>query len=281
MEIDKNRERVDAIIEYLQDSLFNMQSIMEDKKIYREFIEQIYDYLKAGFEHKDLRDCPVYFKFNPDGEIHTLQLRHFLTNLIFWEPMLELECQDKLNENYIVDATRISSDYIKDYIDKMIVVPFRKKISNKRLNKLLHDLIYNLSRISTDFNIILGLSMNIESFIDVANKNERFNEIIRTKLDPSWQPSQIESELNKLMNEEIQILMTEDNALKPILRAGAGIKHKQLSEFSISGGLKPDLAGNTIPKPIDSNLVVGGLNSVSNYFIDSIGKYLPSMIVIS
>ena len=263
--------KIETVIDYFKNNLFIIEEKMITKKDYKQFIDLVYSCIKSGFEHKELRECPVYFKFKPDGEIYTLQLRHFLTNLFFWEPLIELDARDLINEAYIVDTSKLSSDYIKNYIDKMIVVPYRSKISNKKLNKILHDLIYNLSTISTDFNILLGLTMNIEAFIDVANKNKRFDEIIHTKLDPSWQPSKIESHLNDLMNEEISILMSEENVLRPILRSGTGIKSKQLSEFSISGGLKPDLAGNTIPQPINSNLVVGGLGNVSNYFIDSIG----------
>ena len=79
--------------------------------------------------------------------------------------------------------------------------------------------------------------------MDVANKNSRFNEIIRTKIDPNMQPSEIEDYLHKLTNEEIQILMTEENQMRPMLRSGTGIKEKQLQEFSINQGLKPDLSG--------------------------------------
>ena len=262
---------VKDIINFFSTNMYVIDQKMENKQTYKKFINEILDYLKAGFEIKELRECPVHFKFHEDGYIYTVQLRHFLTNLIFWEPLIVLEAVDSIDESFLIDPTKISSGYIKSYIDNKIVIPYRKKVSNRKLNKIIHDLIYNLSRISTDFSILFGLTMNIETFIDVANKNERFNEIIRTKLDPSMQPSEIESKLHELMNEEINILMTEDNALKPMLRSGTGIKAKQLSEFSISGGLKPDISGSTIPIPINSNLVVGGLSSISGYFIDSIG----------
>lgn len=262
---------VKDIINFFSTNMYVIDQKMENKQTYKKFINEILDYLKAGFEIKELRECPVHFKFHENGYIYTVQLRHFLTNLIFWEPLIVLDAVDSINESFLIDPTKLSSGYIKSYIDNKIVIPYRKKVSNRKLNKIIHDLIYNLSRISTDFSILFGLTMNIETFIDVANKNERFNEIIRTKLDPAMQPSEIESKLHDLMNEEINILMTEDNALRPMLRSGTGIKAKQLSEFSISGGLKPDISGSTIPIPINSNLVVGGLSSISGYFIDSIG----------
>jgi len=36
-------------------------------------------------------------------------------------------------------------------------------------------------------------------------------------------------------------------------------------------GMKPSLEGATIPIPINSNLVVGGLSTVTGYYIDAIG----------
>lgn len=272
MSENKLPDNVKEIINFFYDNLYIIDERMKNPKEYKNFIEEMFDNLKAGFEHKELRECLVHFKFHKDDvEINSLQLRHFFTNLIFWEPLIVLDSVQYLDKSFIVEHQKISSKYIKNYIDTKIVIPYRNKISNKKLNKIIHDLIFNLTRISTEFNIILGLSMNIESFMDVANKNERFNEIIRTKFDTSMQPSEIEDELHKLMREEIQILSTEDNVLRPMLRSGTGIKDKQLSEFSINMGMKPSLEGATIPIPINSNLVVGGLGSVSGYYIDAIG----------
>jgi hypothetical protein len=267
-------KNIEDIIQSLENKIFIISDVMVDKKTFNTTFETVYDYLKQGFEIKELRTCSVYFKFsNKEGElIHTLQLRHFLTNLIFWQPLMRFDQVDKLDDSYIFDCTKLSSKTIKSYIDNKII-PFKSIIDNTKMNKIIHDLIFNLSRISTDFNIILGLSINTETFIDLANRNPRFNEIIRTKLNDGMQPSEIEDYLDRLMDEEIHILRTDlgNNMIKPILNSGSGIKYKQLAEFSINGGLKPDLNENTIPVPINSNFIVGGLSNVTNYFLDSIG----------
>ena len=116
----------------------------------------------------------MYFRFHENSDIHSMQLRHFLTNLIFWEPLIVLDSVEYLDDEFIIDTSRLSSKYIKNYIDEKLIIPYRKKISNRKLNKIIHDLIFNLSKISTDFNMLLGLTINVESFIDVANKNPRF-----------------------------------------------------------------------------------------------------------
>lgn len=261
---------VQEIIKNWSNTLVDVSKKMDDKKKYRKFLEKVYDDLKAGFEFKELRECPVYYKFHEEDEIKTMQLRHFLTNLMFWEPMITLDITE-LNDDFIVDCTKISSGYIKSYIDNKIVIPYKNRIENKRMNIIIHDVIHNLGRISLDFNTILGLTINIESFINLSKKNPRFNKIIRTQIPDNMQPSEIENTLNSLMHEQISILREEDNVLKPMLRAGSGIKDKQLSEFAINGGLKPDLTGKTIPIPINSNFIVGGLSKISHYYVDSIG----------
>ena len=265
------RKELEEIVESLSNKLFIIEEVADNREDYNKFIDSIYDYLKAGFEEEPLRTCPVYFKFHKDDEIHTMQLRHFVTNLMFWEPFVRMDIVNRMDSSYIIDATQINSDYIKAYIDNKIIIPNRYLISNKKMNIYIADMIHNLGRISADFNIILGLSMNIEGFMEVADRNPRFNEILHTKLNREDQPKEIENLLNSLMEEEVQILLNEDSPLRPMLRAKSGIKSKQLAEFSIAGGLKPNLSGQTMPVPIDSNLVIGGLNSVSNYFIDSVG----------
>ena len=144
------------IVESVRNKVFIIQDQMTSKKNYKSFIKEIFGYLRAGFEEKELRECPIYFKFNENGEIHVMQMRHFLTNIIFWEPLIALDSVNYLDESFLIDPTKLSSRYIKSYIDNKIIVPYRKKISNRKLNKVIHDLIFNLSRISTDFNPILG-----------------------------------------------------------------------------------------------------------------------------
>lgn len=231
------REELNEIINLLSNKLFIIEEVSENREEYNKFIDEIYDYLKAGFEEEPLRTCPVYFKFHKDDEIRTMQLRHFVTNLMFWEPFVRMDIVNRMDSSYIVDTTQMNSKYIKAYIDNKIIAPNRYLVSNKKMNIIIADMIHNLGRISADFNIILGLSMNVESLMEVADRNPRFNEIMHTKLDRDAQPKEIEDLLNNLMDEEVKILMEEDSVLRPMLRSGAGIKNKQLSEFTIAGGL--------------------------------------------
>lgn len=260
----------------LESTIFKIDDMLEDKKVYKTNLEMFYDFVKASIEVREIITKNVSFRFHENEDIHTLQLRHFLTNFMLWEAFMRIEAVQYMDEKCIFDCTTLTAKSIKNYIDHNIIIPYRKSVSNLQLNKILHDVLYNLGRISNDFNILLGLSINLETFMDVANKNPRFNEIIRTHIDEDEQPSDIEKRLDDLMKEEIQILSTEENLIKPILRCGTGIKDKQLCEFSINVGLKPDLSGNTIPMPINGNFLVGGLRNIQNYYLENTGLYEAS-----
>lgn len=262
-----------SLLEEIHNTIYVIGDIVANgKKEYRAHIETIYDTIKQGFEKKQFREFPVKFKFrNDDARVYTLQLRHYLTNLMFWGPFVRLGLEDELNEEHLVDCSKISTSLIKQYLDMKLIIPYREEFSNKKMNQVIAEMLYNLSRISVDFTLIMGLSLNLETFIDVAKRNKRFDEILHTKLDPNQQPKDIEEFLDKLEKEEIEILMNdpEGNFLQPILRSGSGIKHKQLRELTGAGGLKPDLFGNTMPVPITGNFIVGGLGSIANYYVDS------------
>ena len=256
---------------YLNKRVFIVSDILVDKTEFKKCFNELYGFMKSGFEQERVRKHPVHFKFtnNEHEMLREMEIRHFIINLIFWRPFLELNAVSTLNSSFIMDCKSITAKSVKRYIDDKIIIPYRRSVESRDINRICERLIYELSRISNDFNVIMGMSINIESFIDLSKKHPRFNEIIRTKIPAGMQPKEIEGMLNNLMHEEINILKAEPNVLQPMLKSGAGIKDKQLAEFSISGGLKPDISGNTIPVPINTNFLVGGLKDISSYYVDA------------
>lgn len=252
--------------------VFILEDLLKDKKTFKKIYKEMYNFMKRGFEVKEVRTFPlVYMIRHEDKKAYQMEIRHMITNFIFWRTFLDLDKEYVLCEKDIIDAYNIDNKMITKYINERYINQFLFKVDIKDLNKAIADLLYRLLQISNDFNMIMGLSINLESFIDVANRNPRFNEIIRTTVDENAQPYEVEQYLNDLMEEEIEILKHEDNVLKPILLAGTGIKDQQLREMTINGGFKPDLSGNTVPIPINTNLLVGGFRNIINYYLDSTG----------
>lgn len=261
---DSEYEKMDL---YLNKNIFNVNEIMTEELFQKNF-DFLYEYMKMGFEEERVRKHPLKFSFNNDNNIYSMQIRHFIVNMILWYPLMKMRINSRINKNFIVDCSCLSKDEILEYFNFKIIEPFRSCVTSVELNQIFADTIFRLGQISLDFNEIMAVTINIQTFIGLEEKSEEFSDLIHTKFETTTQPAEIEKMLHEKMKRMVKIMKTEKNDLQPILNSGEGIKHKQLSEFAISGGLKPDMIGNTIPIPIDSNYLVGGLNSIKNFFID-------------
>lgn len=264
---------VEELTKYLR-PIYIIEDYLVSDEMYRKFQEDIYTVIKGCFEHKECREYMVKFKFyRDDTTIHELQFRHFITNAFLWYPFIHLyDVSSVLDETFILDCMN-DIPYIRNYInDKIISVLRDCSIKNTVLNRAVSEVLYNLRRISTDFSLIINTTISAETFLNLYNENDRIREIMETNLSIESQPSEIEEKMNELMKEEIEIIKgIKDNPIGIMLRAGTGIKPKQLSEFTIAMSLKPDLSGVTIPLPISSSTLINGLNKPSYHYLDSLG----------
>lgn len=254
--------------------LYIMEDVMKNKEDYIFFQESIYNIIKGCFEHKECREYPIKFKFyRTDKKSYTVELRHFIVEIFLWYPFVHLSDVDGvLDESFIIDCYN-EIPVIKDFINDKLIQTLRDYgIKNTWINKALAEVLYNLRRISIDFSDIMNLNMTLGSFLDLYQKHPRMREIMETSFPKDMQPTDIEATMDALMKEEIEIIKSdEENAIGVMLRSGQGIKHKQLAEFTIAMSMKPDLSGVTIPIPINTSTLIGGLNKPSYHYIDALG----------
>ena len=274
--LQKENELYDYLKErYGGDKIFDLNSIIPDRELFKSIYDDIYYILEEGFEIERIRKFPVKVFFNKKEGMIEMELRHLLTNMIFLNAFVELGVDIELSIKHLIDAKKINNKIIKKYIDDNIIIPYIDEFTKTeedfiKLNEVIHNIIYRLNRIPKDFNVLIGSTISLEdSFIKLANENERFNEIIHTKIPDDMQPKEVENYLDSLMHEEVEIMKNNENCLQDVVESGTGIKTEQLRECSISGGLKSDLLGNTIPLPINSNFIVGGLNNIRDYYLDA------------
>jgi hypothetical protein len=254
-------------------SLYIIDDYMKSVEDYTYFQESIYNIIKGCFEHKECREHLVNFKFYlTDKETYALEFRHFVINVFAWFPFVNLYGIKVLDRSFVIDCYHDIPDITSYINDKIILLLNDYAIRNTVINRSVSIVLYNLRRISIDFSLIMGLTISSETFLQMYERNDRMKEIMQTQFPLEMQPSDIEHELNGLMEEEMEIFKSEENnPVGIILRAKTGIKNKQLSEFTINQGLKPDLNGVTIPIPINSSTMIRGLDKPSAHYIDSLG----------
>ena len=259
---------IDDIINTVGKRVYNVAEILSNYEKYNKIMDETIEFFRQGFEIDRLRNMELKYKFNSNGEIYKMQVRHFYYNLCLWSPFVYLGIGDKLDPSYVCDARDCTAKNRSAFINNFIIEPFKNEISSRRLNALIADIISRLSQISREFNPIIGLSINTESFIDLYQRNSTFADLIETELDPSKQPIEWQYELENKTSILEEILTTEENCLKPILLSSSAIKTKQLTESFISVGSKPDVDGAVMPVPINSNLLLG-FKTITNFYLES------------
>lgn len=235
----EQEKKAREIIDVLSNKIVNISNYTQDGRKYynEELVKPYYEAIKQGFEFEFFRRSLIPFRFEDEGEIYRLAFPHFITNIIMWSPLTKLD-PSHIDASCLIDAANISSGSIKAFIDNKIIIPFTGTVDNRTLNAIIHDMRFELARISRDFNPIMGMSMNAETFIDLANRYPRFDEILHTKLSEEMQPAEIEEYLAKLTDEQVQIIINDDkdNMLKALFLSGTGIKKDQFKEFAVNGG---------------------------------------------
>ena len=257
--------------DYLENTVFIVHEVMRTKKTFKTVLEKLYNYMKQGFEREEVRKHPLKFTFtdNRKEPIKMMEIRHFIVNMILWSPLIKLDAVEDLNDSHIFDCYGITNKSYINYINTKIIVPYRREVDAADMNKVLDSMIFLLSRINYDFAEIIGITLDMESFIDMGDKYPRFKELMRTTIPEGMQPREIEDTLSACLDEYVGIIKTDrTNNIMPFIATGKGINLLQFSQFAINGGLKPDIEGTVVPLPIDSSFMYKGLNSIQNFYID-------------
>ena len=281
---DEPTEKAVAIMEMLDENMFIIEKYKGFE--YEDFIETLLHSMLEGFEHKEFRDHPVMYKFkdDPNEKVKWLPFRHFIINTIFWNPMKWLD-PEHLDDSFIVpssDMYKMTPIYIADYMNEKYIGVYNRFIPNmpnmaicdinRELNNIIGRTNFLFSRFSAYFSMFFGISSSIEIFKNLADRMPELHDLFYYQLDTSKQPAEMEDDLTKMQNKAVDIIVNdpEFNPLKPLLQPKAGLNVKQFRDMCINIGMKPDQDGRTIPKPINTNYLIGGLMNPTDYYIGAI-----------
>lgn len=252
-------------------NLYIIEDYMDSYESYNDFRTRIYNVLKGCYVIDKCRNAPIRFKFTKnDKETYELPFRMFIINTILWYPFIELHGLDALTKEFILSDPEQLPD-VENYINEYLVTVLKDyHIDAAQMNYSISEVLYNLRNISGDYSLILGLDFSIPMFINLYEQNPEIKDIMEHTFPETAQPHDIEQKLSSLEKRFVEIIKSmKNNPLGLALRAKTGIKHKQLAEFAISEGLKPDLTGQTIPIPIQNSTLIRGADKPSTQYIDA------------
>lgn len=255
--------------------MYVIHDYMANKEDYDDLMSEFYDILMASYEIPECRDFPIKFKFYAtDKELYTLPLRHFMVNLAFWRPLIEVYAWSNImNEEFIFDCkkginTKKFKAYLDDYPTRVLIDHnIKAEVTNKEIAETLHW----MTIIATDFSNVVGLTFSLETFIDMYNKSPEYRELMATSYPDTMQPAEIEAEQEKKTAQVINLFKKDPgNPIGKIFSTNTGIKAKQFLEFTVNAGLNPDIYGKTIARPVNTNTLMG-VYKPSEFAISAMG----------
>lgn len=260
------------------DDIFCIEDYMSSQEEYEKFLWILIHSMEYGFEHKEFREYPVGFKFydDPEEPVHYLQFRHFISNAILWMPMVEIMNNvsgAKLDESLIINAKEmvsLTAEKVCDWLDEHYTETYMPYMDARKYSRSIANTEFFMSQEAVVFLPFMGLSINLEVFIDMAKRMPRYKELLYFKLDTNKQPSEMEKDA-KEAEEEHRSLILGDKEFNPMKFLIHAIKGGQLRELHTIIGCKADDDGNTISQPINTNYLVGSLDNIVYYYINGIG----------
>lgn len=254
--------------------LYVLSDYMDTEEHYVDLKEKTYSLIKGCIEHKECREYPVKFKFyRTEKKTYQLQLRHFVIELFLLYPMVFLmDLENVLDESFIPNFYEVVPK-IDDFINYKLIDTLRDhNVKNTIRNQSISNVTYDLKRISKDFAIIMGLNFSTETFLELYKNNDEIREIMEIQFQDGMQSKDVEEILAEKQKRLISLIKKEENNdLGIVLRSGTGIKAKQLAEFMIAQGMKPDIDGSILPVTIGNSTLIGGLDRPSYIYADAKG----------
>lgn len=254
---------------YHSEMFLILDDVLQSNQSFRIIFQDVLDILKLGFEKKEIRTMPIRFKIHRDDDVfHILELRHFLSNMVFWESYLDMDRIDVLDKSCIIDFTKISTPDIETIINDKIL-PYHEGDFHAK-NKTVDEICYHITAISNAFSLLIGNGISIYNIIRSAKQNPEIEAIMHESIDESLQPSEAETILNdrtiRLKNLFSDI---EDSDLRPLFKSGKDLSDGQFREIAVKIGHKSDMHGNTIPVIINANLLIDGISKPSYHYIEA------------
>lgn len=240
----------------------------------------IVNILKDGIELNYVQNLMITVDFG-NGETVDLTINDYMVNLLFWYLIVALGDQ-RVGPQHLFFEERMTRKTIKAYVDKHFVIPRKGKTSNKILNNVIADFLYNFVDVD-NFSMYLANTLNLEDSIELMNASPEYDRLLHSDL--SNEP--LENVKNKGMEivrqaqriiMDAEYLMGHEHCLRSPFASEEGISAKQYKDNSINIGTKPDGQGSIYHEKINQSYITGGLNQLMYQYIDSASARVAQII---
>lgn len=251
---------------------YNLQDYYNNpEKYFKDLFTLIYKIQDVIKGYHDINCITFYLPEN--DKPYYFSVIHYVFNMILWFPLFILDIP--VTEDLIFHEKVFDNKSYCNFLNNKIIDAYKHLTTHNEMSLMLAKM-YDLFIIISERNgLSLGLSFSLYDLISRWD-NQEIYDINHTVVPDNMQIHDAEVMLTQKVNRYKEIMMNtpDDNVLKPLIRSGQGVNTKQLREFAVSIGFKPDPDGYTYAVTPKTSFISDGIRDPLSFVIDSTaGRY--------
>lgn len=231
--------------------------------------DAIHCILRDGIDDRDLSLSKITLIIG--GNEVKLTLYDYWVNLILWS--LIIKCDNVIEPRHIFFKREITAKSIKEYIDEFFIADHVEDIDFLNKNNMIADALYYMAKVD-EFADLFVNSINLQDDILMMNAIPEYYNLFHpdmSKVDLSKANDYGMECINKVREYVLKSksILGYDHIYTNAFRANESINIRQLKEYAISIGTKPDGNGSVFPHTIANSYINHGVTDLLDYFIES------------
>jgi hypothetical protein len=251
---------------------FDLDEILKDLKSWHNFYQCCVYYMMYGVSDEVMRYRTVIIYKSTDKKFKPMEIAiiKLAFNMILWYSLVKLDSTDIItNDLVVVKPYDLTANHIMDFINTYVV--YADGVSKYEKCKIIDDTCYHFVSLANAFDDIIGIGLSIRTFYDVMKRDPELKDALYASIDATMQPKEIEDAIKARVRKIADTLSESNNEIQTLFKSGKIISEGQVGEVSVAVGFKSDLDNNTIPVPSMNNIMITGLTTPSDKYIDSVG----------
>ena len=269
-EVRIDRESIDNFFKPMKE--FDLDKILGTLKSWHDFYQCCVYYMMYGVSDETMRYRTVIIYRSTDKSFKPMEISviKLAFNMILFYALVKLDGTDIITNDMIVyKPYELTANYIRDFINTYVV--YADGVSKYDKCKIIDDTCYHFVSLANAFDDIIGIGLSIRTFYDVMKREPELEEILKEPIDETMQIKDIEDAIKAHVAKISRALSESNNEIQTLFRSGNIISEGQVGEVSVAVGFKSDLDNNTIPVASMNNIMITGLVTPSDKYIDSVG----------
>lgn len=240
------------------------------KETWSDHFFALHNIITDGIDDDDFANLKINFILD-DGNQFRLSPFDYWINLILWN--LIISAGEKIEGKHIFFPKTITAKSIKRYIDVHFIANHKSDIDLKLKNNMIADTLKYITLID-EFSVLFANSINLQDEVLMMKAIPEYYDLLHPDMSNIHISDVKNVGMENIRKIEEYVMNSKkyigyDHMYTNAFRAKESINTKQLREYAVNIGTKPDGQGGVFTYIIPNSFINGGVTDLASYLIES------------